>query len=407
MNILVVDDLAENRYLIEQIIGGKGHDVVASVDGLDALEKLNRRSFDLIISDIMMPRMDGFELCYNVKRDPRLSAIPFVFYTATYTSDADQAFALSLGAEAFFLKPEEPEVLIRKLDEVLANASNGHRTVARPLELRQDQLGFLKGYNERLIQKLEQKIEESRDANRKLNELNQNLEARVQEKTGQLERSNRELESFAHTLSHDLRAPLRAITGYTDALEESAASKLDAEELSYLTKIVGASRSMNHMIEDVLEYSRIGGGNVSCDRVEIESVVRDVLRSNPDFQKRVEIVNVIPAAFGHEPSLKQVVSNLLSNAVKFVPRGVEPRVRVGSDTRGGDIRLWIEDNGVGIAPEEHAKIFRLFERCHPGYEGTGVGLAIVAKAVERMHGECGVESEPGKGSRFWVQLPRC
>ena len=231
------------------------------------------------------------------------------------------------------------------------------------------------------------------------------LETRLADALGQLERSNRETASFIQTLSHDLRAPIRAIKGYSSALEESTAEKLGAIERSYVAKMVTAAKQMERLIEDVMEYSRVTGDTITSERVDAQQVVRDVIDSNPHFQNKIEIVNSIPAVRAHEPTLKEVVSQLLANAIKFVPRGVEPRVRVSSETRGGEVRLWVDDNGIGVPAELHSKIFELFVRGHPGYDGSGVGLAIVLKASEGMHGKCGVESGPDKGSRFWVQLP--
>ena len=159
------------------------------------------------------------------------------------------------------------------------------------------------------------------------------------------------------------------------------------------------------MIEDILSYSKAATREVACTRVDLDWVVRDIIQSDPRFQCCVEIVNVLPPVFAHQPSLVQAVLNLLSNAVKFVPEKSEPQVRVHSEQRDDQIRLWIEDNGLGIPLEEQSRIFRLFDRLHSAYPGSGIGLAIFANAVERMHGTFGLESDLGKGSRFWLQLP--
>lgn len=402
MRILVVDDLLENRYLLEQLLRAKGHQIVCAGDGVEAWDKLGGSDFDLIISDIMMPRMDGFELCYNVKSDPRLTQIPFIFYTATYTADDDKAFALSLGAAAFILKPQEPDAFVHSLDDVLANTPMP--SAALLAALKYDQVAFLKGYNERLITKLHVKVAEAREANEKLTELNRELGQRVQEKTQELERSNRELQSFAYTLTHDLRSPLRTIDGYAAALLESAGNRLTEEEQRYLARIVSAANRMGVLIQDMLDYSALGA-DVTCERVDVEPVVRDIAEAHSSLRGRVEIITPLYPMIAHEASLGQAISNLLVNAVKFVAPGTEPHVCVRSEKRNGDARLWIEDNGIGIAPEHQARLFRLFERFDPHYEGTGIGLAIVARALERMGGTLGVESELGKGSRFWLQLP--
>ena len=402
MKTLVVDDLAENRYLLEQVLRAKGQEIRTAADGAEALEALGRDSFQLIISDIMMPRMDGFELCFNVKLDPRLKDIPFVFYTATYTTDEDRAFALSLGADAFVLKPAEPGELVARLEEVLARTDRPVATIAP--RLTKDQLAFLREYNERLVRKLEKKVVEARDANDRLQKLNTTLEQRVAEKTAALKQSNAELELFASTVTHDLRMPLRNISGFATLVRENAAGRLAEEEKQWLDRILGSVKRLDRMINDVLEYSRLSLNAVACEPTDVEALVRDLVQASPEFHGRVEIVHPLPAVRAHGPSLRQVLFNLFANAIKFVAPNATPHVRVLGEPHDGQVRLWIEDNGVGIPAERQRAIFQPFERLHHSYEGSGLGLAIVARAVERMHGKVGVESQPGRGSRFWVQL---
>jgi signal transduction histidine kinase len=401
VKVLVVDDLEENRYMLEQLLKGHGYQVVSAPDGVDALEKLGAGGFELIVSDIMMPRMDGFELCHNVRSDVRYRDVPFIFYTATYTSDQDRAFGMSLGADAFILKPTEPELFVQSLHEVIANTRN---TPSQTMRLRPDQQAFLREYNERLIAKLDQKMGEVRDANHRLRELNTGLERRIAEKTNQLARSNSELEVFAHTLSHDLRAPLRSIAGFAGILRESAVSRLTPEEVGWLARIDDAVARMDRMIADVLAYSK-PEAQVDPVRVELDAVVRDVINAEPRFHDGVRVDGTLLPVMGHEPSVRQVLTNLLSNAVKFQRPGTPPRVSVSTEQRGPEVRIWVADNGIGIPADKQSVVFELFQRLDPGFEGSGVGLAIVMKAVKRMQGMVGVESQPGEGSRFWVQLP--
>jgi signal transduction histidine kinase len=407
MKILIVEDLPDSRYLLEQLLRAHGYEVSSAADGVEALEKLGAAPFDAVIADIMMPRMDGFELCYNVRSDPRLQRIPFIFYTATYTLEEDRAFALSLGADAFIVKPEEPKALVQHLREILRTAGNTKRnTIAA--RFNQNQFAFIKEYNARLVRKLQDKIDEARQANEQLNQLNRTLEQRVAEKTRELERSNRELESFAQTLSHDLQAPLRAIEGFINILNDEVREKLSPESQSYFTRITAAAVRMSRMIDDVMAYSlAVGGCAVQSAAVDVDALVREVAQLNRALRGRVEIAAPLQPVLAHETSLRQVISNLLANAVKFVRPGVEPRVIVRSEDFGNrHRRLWIEDNGIGIEPAHQTKIFGLYERLRPEYEGNGVGLAIVAKAMERMGGRVGVQSRPGEGSRFWLELPR-
>jgi signal transduction histidine kinase len=166
---------------------------------------------------------------------------------------------------------------------------------------------------------------------------------------------------------------------------------------------------LDRLVLDVLTYSRVERMTFPTEPVELERVVRDVIDGEPAFHSphaEIDVRHPLPKVIGHEVSLIQVVTNLIGNAVKFVPPGVTPRVTIRSETRDGGVRVWFEDNGIGIAASDVSRIFSLFGRLNPTtkYEGTGIGLTIVRKAVQRMGGQVGVESEPGQGSRFWIQL---
>jgi signal transduction histidine kinase len=160
-----------------------------------------------------------------------------------------------------------------------------------------------------------------------------------------------------------------------------------------------------------LNYARVLRGQVPLSSIDLDHLVREILTSYPQWQPpkaSINIEGVLHSVWGHEGFLTQCISNLLSNAVKFVPGGVVPNVRIWAENGKGAVRLFIEDNGIGIAPEDHSRVFRMFERICPAteYEGTGIGLTIVRKAVERMGGTVDFQSECGKGSRFWIELKR-
>jgi signal transduction histidine kinase len=240
--------------------------------------------------------------------------------------------------------------------------------------------------------------------------LNLDLERRVTERTERLSETARELDTFAYSVSHDLRAPLRAMTGFSQALLEDFGPRLDPKAREYAERIVRGGQRMNALIEDLLAYSRLTRAELTLVQVDLTGVVDEVLASLAGEVERrgakVDVARPLHGVQGHPVTLRQVVTNLVSNALKFVAPGVAPRVRVRSESSGGTVRLWVEDNGIGIAPEHHERIFRVFERLHgvDDYPGTGVGLAIVRRGLERMGGRVGVESEPGKGSRFWIEL---
>ncbi len=237
------------------------------------------------------------------------------------------------------------------------------------------------------------------------------LEQRVAERTAQLEARNGELEAFGYSVAHDLRAPLSAMEGYASALEEDYGASLDEMALTYLSRIKDASTRMDRLIRDLLDYSRMSMEEIELHPIDAREVVGDVLAQLRGYlderEARVTVGHLGPIV-AHEATLAQALTNLVTNAVKFVPRGEKPDIWIGATNRNGRLRLEVSDNGIGIAPEHKERIFRIFERLHARseYPGTGIGLAIVAKAVQRMRGRVGVESETGSGSKFWIELPK-
>jgi PAS domain S-box-containing protein len=236
------------------------------------------------------------------------------------------------------------------------------------------------------------------------------LESLVAERTASLREAIAQMEEFSYSVSHDLRAPVRALQGYATALAEDYGAQLDARGQDYLARIARNSARMDRLIQDILTYSRLGRRDLELQPVPLGPLIAVAMQYYPDLQPSRAVINVeepMPAVQGHEASLTQIVSNLLSNAVKFVAPDVTPRVRVWTETRGPDVLLWVEDNGIGVKPEHQSRLFGLFERIYPEskFEGTGIGLAIVRRAAERMGGAAGVESDGVHGSRFWVRLP--
>jgi PAS domain S-box-containing protein len=235
------------------------------------------------------------------------------------------------------------------------------------------------------------------------------LERVVAERTARLRETNAELEAFCYSLSHDMRAPLRAIQNFTQFVVEDSGPQLTSSSRDYLARVSNAGRRLDNLIRDVLAFSRLSREEIKLEPVSLEKVLKDLLNERPELQPpaaQVRLELPLPEVYGHEASLSQCLSNLLGNAVKFVAPGVRPQVRVRSEREGDRVRLWIEDNGIGIEKEVQGKIFEVFQRGARGrdYEGTGIGLAIVRRAATRLGGAVGVQSEPGQGSRFWLEL---
>jgi signal transduction histidine kinase len=223
---------------------------------------------------------------------------------------------------------------------------------------------------------------------------------------------NSELEAYSGSVSHDLKAPLRAMRAWTQiVLEECSGKTLDADGQAKLQRVLEAGDRMDGLIGSLLTYAKISRADITFERLDLTSLLRDALeplKSELEHrQAELRVVEPLGCVLGHRTTLVQAITNLVSNAAKFTRPGTSPVVSLRSECRQGRRRLWVEDNGIGIASEDFERIFRPFERLHgqKEYAGHGMGLAIVQRAAERQGGAVGVESEPGNGSRFWIELP--
>ena len=341
--------------------------------------------------------MDGFETAALIRQRPSSETTPIIFVTAVSASPNEMYQGYSLGAVDYILTPIVPDVLRAK--------------VAVFVDL------FLK-------------TEQVRLQAERIHRLNVELQHRV----NALIEVNRELESFNYSISHDLRAPLRSMQSFAQAVIEDPDSQLSPDGLDFIGRVIRSGKYMDTLLHDLLAYSRLARAGFVTSNVDLDAALREVLnqlhKDIKDRQGRIDVAGNLGDVLGHLPIVKQILANLIGNSLKFVAADVTPHLRITSEpvtrrmvadtpvsaaptnppiqeSNNPFIRVTIEDNGIGIHPEHQKKIFGLFERLHPpqAYPGTGIGLALVRKGVERLGGEVGLDSAPNRGSRFWFELP--
>jgi signal transduction histidine kinase len=236
------------------------------------------------------------------------------------------------------------------------------------------------------------------------------LEERVKQRTAELRLMIEELESFSYSISHDLRTPLRAVVVYGEVLLQEYGPRLEAEARDYVERMARASRRMDRLTQDLLTYTRASRANITLEPIDLDEQVGEIVESYHSlkaWQNHISVRRPLGVVLAHPPSLTQCLANLLENAVKFTRPGQEPKIEIYSDRVGDDLRITIQDHGIGIEAPYFEKIFQMFERLdQSGPTGTGIGLAIVKKAAQRMGGSVGVNSTFGQGSAFWLRLAR-
>ena len=264
----------------------------------------------------------------------------------------------------------------------------------------------------RLVMSMAADVTALKASEQQVAQFNHALEERVAQRTAQLAAVNQELEAFTYTVSHDLRAPLRAMEGFAKALLEDYAPKMDDVAGDYARRIVAAATKMDTLISDLLAYSRISRTPISLQTIDlrqtIEKICQDLDPLIQAAQAQIIIANELPPVLGHRYIVRQIFTNLLTNSLKFVESSTLPVITVSCEETSDNARIWVSDNGLGIATKHQQRIFSVFERLHSNetYPGTGVGLAIVKRGAQKIGGDAGVESAVGQGSRFWVELAK-
>ena len=367
VNVLLVDDRPGNLTALESILGGLGANLIKASSGEDALRTLLKEDVAVILLDVQMPVMDGFETAELIRNRKLSKDVPIIFITAIGKSYEEIHRGYKLGAVDYILKPFEPVILRWKVSVFV-------------------------------------------DLHRKTRDIERHL-ADIQRLNQDLNTANEEMRAFSYSVAHDLRAPLRSTSGLAGALLEDYGKALGEEGRLYLRRIISSTGNMDDLITDLFAYSKLTLEELNLQAVPLDAVFGETLGELRDEIEKtgaeVRVETPLPTVLAHRRILVQIAGNLVSNALKFVKPGEKPRVRIHAKTTGDTVRLAVEDQGIGIEPRHQESIFRIFERLHgvESYPGTGIGLAIVRKGAERMGGRAGVESAPDTGSGFWVDLP--
>jgi signal transduction histidine kinase len=371
--ILVVDDVPENLSVLFDFLLSNHYRVLVAQDGESALEVLQVEEVDLILLDIMMPGLNGFEVCSLLKQDPKTVDIPIIFMTALADMN-DKLKGFSAGAVDYITKPfQQKEILAR---------------IRTHLTLR----------------KLQHALAQQ---NKTLVETNQQLA----QKNKALEEKNAELDAFSHTVAHDLKNPLGNILGFSILLQQQLTGKITEEELQFVTHIELSARKINDIIESLLLLAGTSKTRqLILSPLDMSSIVQSVLMRLESVIHKTNAVVEMPAqwptVYGYAPWIEEVWMNYLTNGIKY--GGNPPRLQLSTEriTEQGQVKFWVQDNGTGLTEQEQALLFTPFTRLHQKKaEGHGLGLCVVESIIRKLGGMTGVSSTIGQGSGFYFSLP--
>ncbi len=309
-----------------------------------------------------------------------------------------------LGEEDFILGKIRRGLRVERIETVRVAKDGARIPVSLSVSPLRDERGHIIGAS-----KIVHDATEIAAARETLARGREELEHCVQERTLKLQEMVNELQHISYSITHDMRAPLRAMSAFAEMLMDQASeSRPTPEEAQdYCRRIVRAARRLDQLILDALSYTKVVLHEVPQSPVDLDKVVRDLIDVYPHLHPSradIQVEGALPMVMGNESYLTQCFSNLLGNAAKFVKPGIRPVIRVHAENKGDVTRIWVEDNGIGIPAAAQKRLFGMYEKLDDRYEGTGIGLAIVRKVVERMGGTVGAISEQGRGSHFWVEL---
>jgi signal transduction histidine kinase len=401
VNILLVDDRPENLFALEAMLDGLGQNLIKANSGEEALKLVLNMDFAVILMDVQMPTIDGFETAVLIKQREKSRHIPIIFLTAIHYSETYVFKGYSLGAVDYLFKPIVPEILFAKVSNFIE--------LHQSRQAIQQQAEYIKYANAELekqlsqVRLLNQDLTSTQQALREANDL---LEIRIKERTSQLEVANKELESFNYTVSHDLRSPLRVINGFSALLLSQYTNELNDDARDLLQQIYDNTVHMSAIIENLLSFSRIARTDVKRATVDLSKLALSIINKlqTVEQDRAVEVVITDTAIVNGDSVLLEIMlTNLLSNAWKFTSKQEKPLIEFGKLTNEEPPTYFVRDNGVGFDMEQSSRLFTPFQRLHSTSEfpGTGIGLATARRIIERHNGKIWVESTVGKGTTFY------
>ncbi|MBD1828746.1 ATP-binding protein [Microcoleus vaginatus GB1-A2] len=418
-NILVVDDTAENLRLLSTMLTHRGYTPRCVINGKMALRACNSNPPDLILLDIMMPEMNGYEVCQHLKLEAKTRDIPIIFISAK-DEVFDKVNAFAVGAVDYISKPFQFEEVLARIESHLS-LRNLQKQLKEQNVLLQEEIMSRLAVEKTIHEKnqiLQQEISTRRAVEQTLQEQNlllqqeisnrQRAESALLKSNQELARSNAELEQFAYVASHDLQAPLATIASYAQLLEKRYKDQLDSQASKFIGNIVQGCTRMQTLIDDLLEYSRVGRSQKPFQMTDCNHAVEQALANLQGAIRQTQAVvtySELPAVMGDISQLVQLFQNLVGNAIKY-RHDAPPVVHITACKQEKDWLISVSDNGIGIATQHQERIFQIFQRLHTQkeYSGTGIGLAICQKIVERHGGYIWVESKPDQGSIFYFTL---
>jgi len=436
MKVLIVDDSPTNRKLLRITLEAEGHSTIEAGDGVEALDLLGRESADAVISDILMPNMDGYRLCHELRHNEKIKHIAFLHYTSTYTSPGDKQLSESFGADRYLTKPVSSQRLLEALEDAVSRSTERKSSSAKAC----DSNFVMKQYSQALVNKLEKRSAELEHTQADLYRTNQalarhadevgafnaELERRIHERTTELEKANEqlnckqeEMQRFYHTLSHELKTPLTSASEFVALVIDGLAGSVNETQLEYLGMALDSCKQLHLCINDLLDASRLDTGKLSI-AVKTGSLPALVKRVVASFQTSTSVKGIalrynaqddLPGIPFDARRMTQVITNLINNALKFTEPGGAVAVEVGqAHDQPEFVSVSVTDTGRGIPSVDLSRIFDRLYQIKDGdatkEAGFGLGLYLCRELVQLHGGRIWAESKAGQGSVLTFLLPK-